>query len=59
MAQTTDLQTEITISDLKLIASLIDLATNKGILRAADLTLIGGVYDKIVNVIKSTPANEN
>jgi len=59
MSQTTEVQTEITVSDLKLLASLIDLATNKGILRAADLTLIGGVYDKIVSVIKLTPANEN
>ena len=49
-----ELQTEITLQDLQLLSNLIDLAASKGILRAADLTVIGLVHDKISAVIKAS-----
>lgn len=48
-----ELSTEITLADLKTIASIIDLATSKGVFKGADLTAVGVVYDKIVSVVNS------
>jgi hypothetical protein len=51
---TQELQTEITLQDLKVLASLIEAASARGVLKGADLTVVGGVYDKIVNVINTS-----
>jgi hypothetical protein len=51
---TQELQTEITLQDLKVLANLIEAASARGVLKGADLTVVGGVYDKIVNVINTS-----
>jgi len=51
---TQELQTEITLQDLKVLANLIEAASARGVLKGADLTVVGGVYDKIIAVIKTS-----
>jgi len=51
---TQELQTEITIQDLKILANLIEAASARGVLKGADLTVVGGVYDKIITVINTS-----
>jgi len=51
---TQELQTEITIQDLKIPANLIEAASARGVLKGADLTVVGGVYDKIITVINTS-----
>ena len=51
---TQELQTEITLQDLKVLANLIEAASARGVLKGADLTVVGGVYDKITAVIKTS-----
>jgi hypothetical protein len=51
---TQELQTEITLQDLKILANLIEAASARGVLKGADLTVVGGVYDKIVAVINTS-----
>jgi|LauGreDrversion2_6_1035139.scaffolds.fasta_scaffold26347_2 hypothetical protein len=51
---TQELQTEITLQDLKVLANLIEAASARGVLKGADLTVVGGVYDKIVTVINTS-----
>ena len=46
-----ELQTELTLSDLKVILNIIDYASAKGIFKTIDFTTIGSVYNKIVNVL--------
>jgi len=53
---TTELVTNLTLGDLKILASLIDACAVKGILRANELTLVGGVYDKISSILASAGA---
>jgi hypothetical protein len=52
--QTTELQTEITIQDLKVIAGVFELAASKGLFKASDLTLVGKIFDKIKESIAAT-----
>jgi 2-phospho-L-lactate transferase/gluconeogenesis factor (CofD/UPF0052 family) len=49
--QNQELQTELTISDLRAIANIIDHAASKGAYRASDFAAIGGVYNKIMAVL--------
>jgi hypothetical protein len=51
---TQELQTEITLQDLKILANLIEAASARGVLKGADLTVVGGVYDKIITVINTS-----
>ena len=52
--QIAELQTEITIQDLKVIASVFELAASKGIFKASDLTVVGKIFDKIKESIAAT-----
>jgi uncharacterized protein YaaQ len=56
--ETQELQTDITVQDLRVILNIIELATSKGLLKAADLTIVGKIHDKILDSIKSAK-NEN
>lgn len=56
--ETQELQTDITVQDLRVILNIIELVTNKGLLKAADLTIVGKIHDKILDSIKSAK-NEN
>jgi len=60
MSEQTELQTEITIQDLKVIASVIELASNKGLFKGSDLTVVGKIFDKIKDAVTtSSVTNEN
>ena len=60
MSEQTELQTEITIQDLKVIASVIELASNKGLFKGSDLTVVGKIFDKIIDAVAaSSVTNEN
>lgn len=48
----------ITISDLQNILVLIDLATQRGALRAGELTSVGALYDKISTFVKESAGSE-
>jgi hypothetical protein len=39
--------TNLTLSDLKLIASLIEACTQRGVFRANELAIVGELYNKI------------
>lgn len=48
----------ITVTDLQNMLVLIDLATQRGALRAAELTSVGALYEKITLFLKeSVPHN--
>jgi hypothetical protein len=53
MTENQELQTELTINDLKIIANVIELATNRGLFKANDLTVVGKVFDKIAAVLNT------
>jgi len=52
--QISELQTEITIQDLKIIAGVFELAASKGLFKASDLTMVGKIFDKIKESIAAT-----
>jgi len=56
--ETTELTTNLTLSDLKVIATLIEACSTKGIFRAGDLTTVGGVYDKLLSILNSVNNNK-
>jgi hypothetical protein len=47
MENTTQDQIQITIADLELLKNIVDLASSRGAFRAAELTQVGAVYDKL------------
>lgn len=47
-----EISTSLTINDLKIINNIIDLVASKGLIRASDYTLLGGIYDKISSIVK-------
>jgi hypothetical protein len=55
MTDIKELQTELTVTDLKIIAQIIDLASSKGLFKGSDMLAVGMVYKKIEDVVK----NEN
>ncbi len=42
-----ELSTNLTVGDLKLLASLIELCSARGVLRANELVVIGDLYNKL------------
>jgi hypothetical protein len=53
MSDTADkeISTDLTLSDLKIINNLIEVAATKGIIRPADYTILGNIYEKIASII--------
>lgn len=51
---------EISLQDLQNIMVIIDLACSRGAIRAAELTTVGQLYDKIQNFVKQnvTPLSQ-
>jgi uncharacterized protein YggE len=53
---------QITIADLDALKNIVDLASSRGAFRAAELTQVGTVYDKLTqfldNVIAQAKAQE-
>jgi hypothetical protein len=56
---TQDNPTNVTITDLQNILVLIDLAAQRGALRAAELASVGALYDKINKFINEAQAANN
>ena len=54
-----DNPTNVTIADLQNVLVLIDLATQRGALRAAELASVGALYDKINKFINEAQAANN
>ena len=52
------LSTQLTVSDLKIVTALIEACASRGFFKAGELTVIGGVYDKITATLKPLE-NEN
>lgn len=51
---TKELQTDITVQDLKVILNIIELASSKGLFKGADLAVVGEVFNKIKESIKAS-----
>lgn len=47
-----EISTSLTLNDLRILNNIIDLVASKGLIKASDYTLLGGIYDKIATVIK-------
>ena len=47
----TEIQTELTINDLRNIALIIELCNTKGIFPTKDLVAIGTIYNKLTTII--------
>ena len=56
MENTTQDQTQITITDLDLLRNIVDLASSRGAFRAAELTQVGAVYDKLTRFLDAVVA---
>jgi hypothetical protein len=54
-----DNPTNVTIADLQNVLVLIDLATQRGALRAVELASVGALYDKINKFINEAQAANN
>jgi|Laugrefabdmm15sn_1035127.scaffolds.fasta_scaffold48196_3 hypothetical protein len=49
----TELATDLTVSDMKSIATLIEVCTQRGAFKAQELALVGQIYNKIAAVLSS------
>lgn len=49
----TEIQTEITINDIKLMLSIIDLASARGLFKGNEMSVVGNLYEKLTTVTKS------
>lgn len=49
---------DLNISDLNLLRSVVDLATQRGAFRAAELSAVGKVYDKLDSFLNSVQAKQ-
>ena len=49
----TEIQTEITLNDIKLMISIIDLASARGLFKGNELSVVGNLYEKLTTVTKS------
>ena len=57
--QVKEISTELTLSDMKVINNIIDLTASKGLIRAADFTLVGSIYEKINLLLKNNDTQSN
>jgi translation initiation factor IF-2 len=53
-----EISSELTISDMKVLANIIEVLVNRGALKAKDLTLIGNIYDKIAQLISTNDSSQ-
>lgn len=58
MEQPTNTPTSITLTDLQNVLVLIDLATQRGALRAAELSSVATLYEKISQFLKENTRTE-
>lgn len=48
-----EISSELTISDLKILNNIIDMVASKGLIKPADYSTVGSIYDKISSLLKS------
>lgn len=53
-----EISSELTISDLRIINNIIDVASQKGLIRPVEFSIIGSIYDKINNLLKDVSKNQ-
>lgn len=53
MSTEQEVSTNLTIADLRILTSLIEACTHRGVFKAHELTIIGAVYDKIAQIVKT------
>jgi hypothetical protein len=53
-----EIQTELTITDLRNIALIIETCTSKGFFQAGDLVTVGDLYNKIIVCLKNIDQNQ-
>ena len=56
--ESAELTTNLTLSDLKVVATIIEACALKGVFRSNDLTTVGVVYDKIASILSSVNNNK-
>lgn len=54
-----ELSTNLTVGDLRIISSLIEACTQRGVFKAQELSIIGVIYDKINLILKSLNDENN
>lgn len=48
-----ELSTNLTISDMKIISNIIQLASSKGLFKPSEFTIVGSIFEKINNIVAS------
>ena len=47
-----ELQTELTLSDIKVITQMFDACASKGLFHPSDFNNLGEIYKKLLNIVK-------
>ena len=53
-----EISSNLTLSDLKVINTIIELISTKGLVRPADFVIIGNIYEKINALLQSVQENK-
>jgi hypothetical protein len=56
MTQDDELSTNLTIGDLKTIASIIDVTTTRGAFKPNELVIVGTLFEKITGILATVEA---
>lgn len=56
--ETNEVPEAITLVDLQLLLNIVDLASSRGAFRGAELTQVGGVYDKLNRFLSYVAAQQ-
>lgn len=51
-----ELQTELTLSDIKAITQMFDACASKGLFHPSDFNNLGEIYKKLLNIVKQAAA---
>jgi hypothetical protein len=51
-----ELQTELTLSDIKVITQMFDACASKGLFHPSDFNNLGEIYKKLLNIVKQAAA---
>ena len=54
-----EISSNLTLSDMRVINSIIEHVSSKGVFKAADYTIIGSIYDKIATLLKATDEQQS
>jgi len=51
-----ELETELTLSDIKVITQVFDACASKGLFHPSDFNNLGEIYKKLLNIVKQAAA---